>query len=86
MFGGTLTLVISIQNLNMEYQFSYRDHKGKDQGSSSRLWVKSLVPLDGETRNSILEEMFNNIAELMNFDTYDRWCSCPAAMEQITAF
>lgn len=71
----------------MEYQFSYRYHKGKDMGSSSRVRAKSLVSLlDGETRNSILEEMFNNIDELMNFDTYAKWCGCPEEMEQITPF
>lgn len=63
----------------MENRFSCRD-KGGDQGSSSGGRMESL---GGETRNSISEDMFNNIAELMNFDTYAGWCSGPETMEQI---
>ncbi|XP_004289276.1 PREDICTED: protein NLP8-like [Fragaria vesca subsp. vesca] len=67
----------------MEYQFSTR--QGKDQGCSSSggAAVEGLVGLDGEARNVISEDIFNNIAELMNFDTYAGWCSSPGTMEQI---
>ncbi|PRQ49386.1 putative transcription factor Nin-like family [Rosa chinensis] len=63
----------------MEYQFS--SGEGKDQGSSSGAEVEGLVPL----RNSISEDMFINIAEFMNFDSYAGWCSSPGTMEQIAA-
>ncbi|KAF5950408.1 hypothetical protein HYC85_012401 [Camellia sinensis] len=41
------------------------------------------VPLDGGTRHSISEESFNNIAELVNFDTYAGWCCSPSTTDQL---
>ncbi|KAI5351115.1 hypothetical protein L3X38_004006 [Prunus dulcis] len=67
----------------MEYPFSPKE-KGSDHWASSRAQVENLGSLDVGTRNSISEDMFNNISELMNFDTYAGWCS-PAAMDQISA-
>ncbi|XP_050371615.1 protein NLP9-like [Argentina anserina] len=61
----------------MEYQFSTRQ-ENNDEGSSSS--SKAAVA-DDQVRNMISEDMFNNIAELMNFDTYAGWCSSPGTME-----
>ncbi|XP_068340892.1 protein NLP9-like [Pyrus communis] len=67
----------------MDYHFSPKD-KGNDHWASARAQVENLASFDDGTRNPISEDMFNNISELMNFDTYAGWCS-PAATDQIAA-
>lgn len=44
--------------------------KGKGIGYSASF--------DGGMKNSASEDMFNNISELMNFDTYAGWCNSPS--------
>lgn len=65
----------------MEYPFSSRE-KGTGYWASPKVQMEG-VPLDGGTRHSISEESFNNIAELVNFDTYAGWCSSPSTTDQL---
>ncbi|CAN6723797.1 unnamed protein product [Malus baccata var. baccata] len=67
----------------MDYHFLPKD-KGNNHWASARAQVENLASFDGGTRYQIPEDMFNNISELMNFDTYSGWCS-PAATDQIAA-
>lgn len=52
----------------------YFSPKGKEMG----FWT----PLDGGVKSSASEDMFNNISELMNFDTYAGWCNGPSTTFQ----
>ncbi|GMP54865.1 hypothetical protein CsSME_00019891 [Camellia sinensis var. sinensis] len=65
----------------MEYPFSSRE-KGTGYWASPKVQMEG-VPLDGGTRHSISEESFNNIAELVNFDTYAGWCCSPSTTDQL---
>lgn len=58
----------------MEDYFSL---KGKEMG----FWT----PLDGGGKSAASEDMFNNITELMNFDTYAGWCNGSSATFQSLA-
>ncbi|KAF8393766.1 hypothetical protein HHK36_019964 [Tetracentron sinense] len=51
--------------------------------ASSQAQMESLTSLEGGMRNPILEDIFNNFSELMNFDTYAELCSSPSYMDQI---
>lgn len=39
--------------------------------------------MNGGMRNSVSEDSFNSISELMNFDTYTEWCSSPVGTDQM---
>ncbi|XP_068317858.1 protein NLP9-like [Pyrus communis] len=67
----------------MDYHFLPKD-KGNNHWASAGAAVENLASFDGGTTIQIPEDMFNNISELMNFDTYSGWCS-PAATDQIAA-
>ncbi|KAK3009624.1 hypothetical protein RJ639_015005 [Escallonia herrerae] len=62
----------------MEYPFSSKEN-GVGYWASPRAQIDGMSSLDGVTRYSSLDDPFNNIAELMNFDAYAGWCSSPSA-------
>ncbi|KAF3455943.1 hypothetical protein FNV43_RR00586 [Rhamnella rubrinervis] len=68
----------------MDYPFPSKD-TGTENGASSRAQVDNMASFDGGTRNSLAEDMFNNISELMNFDTYAGWCSSSTEIDQMAA-
>lgn len=68
----------------MEYPFPSKD-KGIENGASSRAQVDNMASFDGGTRNSLAEDTFNNISELMNFDTYAGWFNSSTEIDQMAA-
>lgn len=67
----------------MEYPFSSKE-KGISYWGSPRTQIDGITSLDGVTRYSGLEDPFNNVADLMNFDTYAGWCSSPSMADQMS--
>ncbi|XP_015866231.3 protein NLP9 [Ziziphus jujuba] len=68
----------------MEYPISSKE-KGIENWASSRAQVESMASFDGGTRNSLAEDMFNNISEFMDFDNYAGWCDSSPAVDQMAA-
>lgn len=68
----------------MEYPFPSKD-KGIENWASSRAQVDNMASFDGGTRNSLTDDMLNNISELMNFDTYAGWCNSSTEIDQMDA-
>lgn len=68
----------------MEYPFPSKE-KGIENWGSSRAQLDNMASFDGGTRNSLAEDMFNNISELMNFDTYAGWSNNSVEIERMVA-
>ncbi|GAA0146775.1 hypothetical protein LIER_06648 [Lithospermum erythrorhizon] len=64
----------------MEYPFQSKE-KGMGLWSSPRSQMD-----DGGARSSNLDELCNNVADLMNFDMYNGWCSSPNMTDQMFVY
>ncbi|KAK6930511.1 PB1 domain [Dillenia turbinata] len=68
----------------MEYPFSSKE-KGIGNWVPPKGQMENFASMDGESRNMVMEETYNNFAELMNFDNYAGWCSSPLSTDQMFA-
>ncbi|KAK6914519.1 RWP-RK domain [Dillenia turbinata] len=68
----------------MEYPFSSKE-KGIGNWVSPKGQMENFAPMDGGSRNMVMEETYNNFTELLNFDNFAGWCSSPSTPDQIFA-